>query len=69
MGEENKNEINENKEVKDVIAETEVSVENTNIQIADDVIAVIAGVAVAEVQGLAAMSVGFAGGISEVLSG
>ena len=59
MGEENKNEINENKEVKDVIAETEVSVENTNIQIADDVIAVIAGVAVAEV----------AGGISEVLSG
>ena len=58
MGEENKNEINENKEVKDVIAETEVSVENTNIQLADDVIAVIA-----------AMSGGFAGGISEVLSG
>ena len=47
-----KNEINENKEVKDVIAETEVSVENTNIQIADDVIAVIAGVAVAEVPGV-----------------
>ena len=69
MGEENKNEINENKEVKDVIAETEVSVENTNIQIADDVIAVIAGVAVAEVPGVAAMSGGFAGGISEVLSG
>ena len=66
MGEENKNEINENKEVKDVIAETEVSVENTNIQIADDV---IAGVAVAEVPGVAAMSGGFAGGISEVLSG
>ena len=63
MGEENKNEINENKEVKDVIAETEVSVENTNIQIADDVIALIAGV------GVAAMSGGFAGGISEVLSG
>ena len=61
MGEENKNEINENKEVKDVIAETEVSVENTNIQ--------IAGVAVAEVPGVAAMSGGFAGGISEVLSG
>ena len=68
-GEENKNEINENKEVKDVIAETEVSVENTNIQIADDVIAVIAGVAVAEVPGVAAMSGGFAGGITEVLSG
>ena len=42
---------------------------NTNIKIADDVIAVIAGVAVSEVQGVAEMSGGFAGGISEVLSG
>lgn len=39
------------------------------IKIADDVVAVIAGVAVSEVQGVAGMSGGFAGGISEVLSG
>lgn len=39
------------------------------IEISNDVIAVIAGVAVSEVQGVASMSGGFAGGISEVLSG
>ena len=69
MSDENKNKVNENKEVKDLVTESEVTVENSNIQIADDVIAVIAGVAVAEVPGVAAMSGGFAGGISEVLSG
>ena len=44
------------------------STEN-GIEISNDVIAVIAGVAVSEVQGVAAMSGGFAGGITEVLSG
>ena len=39
------------------------------IEISNDVIAVIAGVAVSEVQGVASMSGGFAGGITEVLSG
>jgi len=59
-------------ENKEIVQENngEVALENnTNIRIADDVIAVIAGVAVAEVQGVAEMSGGFAGGISEVLSG
>lgn len=58
-------------EVEEVIEnQGKVSVENnTNIRIADDVIAVIAGVAVSEVPGVAEMSGGFAGGISEVLSG
>lgn len=59
-------------ENKEVVQENngEVALENnTNIRIADDVIAVIAGVAVAEVPGVAEMSGGFAGGISEVLSG
>lgn len=59
-------------EVKEVMEEKngEVALENnTNIKIADDVIAVIAGVAVSEVPGVAEMSGGFAGGISEVLSG
>lgn len=43
--------------------------ENEGIQISNDVIAVISGVAVSEVQGVSSMAGGFAGGISEVLSG
>lgn len=42
---------------------------NDGIKISNDVVAVIAGVAVSEVPGVASMSGGFAGGISEVLSG
>lgn len=57
----------ENEEVKEV--GEEIALENSNIKIADDVVAVIAGVAVSEVQGVYEMSGGFAGGISEVLSG
>ena len=51
-------EINETEEIK-----------NEGIEISSDVIGVIAGVAVAEVEGVAGMSGSFAGGISEVLSG
>ena len=47
----------------------EITLGNNNIKIADDVVAVIAGMAVSEVQGVANMAGGFAGGISEVLSG
>lgn len=50
----------------------EVSLENgdnSEIKISDDVVAVIAGVAVSEVAGVAGMAGGFAGGISEVFSG
>ena len=54
----NNNEVNEN-----------VEMTGENIQIADDVVAIIAGKAVSEVPGVAGMSGGFAGGISEVLSG
>ncbi len=46
-----------------------VEVSSENIQIADDVVAVIAGKAVSEVAGVAGMAGGFAGGITEVLSG
>ena len=42
---------------------------NDGIKISNDVVAVIAGVAVSEVPGVASMSGVFAGGISEVLSG
>ena len=46
-----------------------MTVQEKYLKIADDVISVIAGVAVSEVPGVAQMSGGFAGGISEVLSG
>ncbi len=42
---------------------------NEEVQIAADVVSVIAGKAVSEVNGVAGMAGGFAGGISEVLSG
>ena len=64
--------MEENKETKNVEeleAQGEVTLENTNIKIADDVIAVIAGAAASEVPGVSAMAGGFAGGISEVFSG
>ena len=63
---------NENKEVKEELVENgEIALSNDNneIKIADDVVAVIAGVAVSEVPGVAEMAGGFAGGITEVLSG
>ena len=47
----------------------EISLGNNAIKIADDVVAVIAGVAVSEIAGVANMAGGFAGGITEVLSG
>ena len=42
---------------------------NNGIKIANEVISVIAGIAVSEVQGVASMAGGFAGGITQVLSG
>ena len=62
--------MEENKELNEVLEEKGENIEdNSNIRIADDVVAVIAGVAVSEVPGVAEMSGGFAGGISEVFSG
>ena len=55
-----KEETKQNEEVEDT---------ENGIEISNDVIAVIAGVAVSEVQGVSSMAGGFAGGISEVLSG
>ncbi len=62
----------ENKKVENgevVELNEEIKTENEGIQISSDVVAVIAGVAVSEVQGVSGMSGGFAGGITEVLSG
>ena len=59
----------EENKVEVVNDEITISSDNNEIKIADDVVAVIAGVAVSEVSGVAGMAGGFAGGITEVLSG
>lgn len=63
MEEENINEVN-----NEIIKNTEES-SAEGIKIADDVVAIIAGKAVSEVSGVYGMAGGFAGGITEVLSG
>lgn len=60
--------MEENNELKQENVE-EINEENSGIKISNDVVAVIAGVAVSEVRGVASMQGGFAGGIGEVLSG
>ena len=67
MSEENK--VNEENKGEVLELDEEIKSENDGIQISSDVVAVIAGVAVSEVQGVAGMAGGFAGGISEVFSG
>ena len=63
-------ENNNSNEVVELESQGEVTLENnSNIKIADDVIAVIAGAAASEVPGVSSMAGGFAGGISEVFSG
>lgn len=59
-------EENKNDEIKEV---EEVENGTEGIKIASEVIAVISGVAVSEVQGVYGMAGGFAGGITEVLKG
>lgn len=66
--EENKTKT-ENEEIREEVVKQEVENTENGIEISNDVIAVIAGVAVSEVEGVASMSGGFAGGITEVLSG
>ena len=61
--------IAKNVKQEEVELNEEIKTENEGIKISDDVVAVIAGVAVAEVPGVAGMAGGFAGGISEVFSG
>lgn len=65
MEDENNNEMI-NVESNEMVVNNET---NNKIRIADEVVAVIAGKAVSEIQGVYEMSGGFAGGISEVLSG
>ena len=60
-------EENNNKEELNEVLDSETA-ENT-IKISDDVVSIIAGKAVSEVEGVSSMAGGFAGGITEVLSG
>ena len=60
--------MEENKQ-EEIIKAQEIEESSDGIKISNDVVAVIAGVAVSEVPGVASMSGGFAGGITEVLSG
>ena len=62
---------NEEEEINQELIINEVDEENndTGVEISEDVVAVIAGVAVSDVQGVAGMAKGFAGGITEALSG
>lgn len=53
----------ENEEIKEEV------VNANEVKISDEVVAIISGIAVSEVSGVAEMAGGFAGGISEVLSG
>ena len=53
----------ENEEIKEEV------VNGNEVKISDEVVAIISGIAVSEVSGVAEMAGGFAGGISEVLSG
>lgn len=64
----NSEEVVDNKEKKEENEEKKEESSN-NIQIANDVVASIAGMAASSVPGVAEMAGGFAGGISEVLSG
>lgn len=59
----------EKQENEEAIEIEKIEEENDGIKIADDVVAVISGVAVSEVPGVAGMAGGFAGGITEVFSG
>ncbi len=61
------NEEENNDEI--IINEVEEENSDSGVEISDDVVAVIAGVAVSDVQGVAGMAKGFAGGITEALSG
>lgn len=58
--------VEEGKEIEII---DEANADSEGIKISNEVVSVIAGVAVSEVDGVYGMAGGFAGGISEVLSG
>ena len=66
--------MKEENKVEEELKESEIMVENSegetsSIQIADEVVAIVAGKAVSDAPGVFSMAGGFAGGISEVFGG
>ena len=59
----------EENDYEEINISEELENETEGLKISNDVIAVIAGMSVSEVQGVYGMSGGFAGGITEVLKG
>lgn len=55
---------------EDVIEDADLNVEiDTNLNISEDVIGIIAGLAASEVEGIAGMTLGFVDGINQILGG
>ena len=55
---------------EDVIEDVDSNVEiDTNLNISEDVIGIIAGLAASEVEGIAGMTLGFVDGINQILGG
>ena len=55
---------------EDVIEDADSNVEiDTNLNISEDVIGIIAGLAASEVEGIAGMTLGFVDGINQILGG
>lgn len=67
MSEKTKKEVVEKKEI---IETEDANVEiDTNLNISEDVIGIIAGLAASEVEGIAGMTLGFVDGINQILGG
>lgn len=66
MSEKIKKEIEKDESVENVDANVEI---DTNLNISEDVIGIIAGLAASEVDGIAGMTLGFVDGINQILGG
>ena len=59
-------ENSKNETIEEVVAEPNVEIA-TNLNISEDVIGIIAGLAASEVEGIAGMTLGFVDGINQIL--
>lgn len=61
------------KEIEEVVVDNDTTATNveiaTNLNISEDVIGIIAGLAASEVEGIAGMTLGFVDGINQILGG
>lgn len=62
--------MSEKSKKEEVVETVDSSVEiDTNLNISEDVIGIIAGLAASEVEGIAGMTLGFVDGINQILGG